>query len=400
MRIAILDYQIVRNNPIGGCHLRVLRALAAEHDFTVFAVQFDNPWPERIEWVRIPAPLRPLPLLFLTYHVLAPIVYAFYRLRTRKRFDLVQMVESNLSFGTVAYTHFCHTSYLQNHWRETKATGLRGFSRWLDHRLHAFFESWIYRVTKQVLVPSQGLARELVNQFPAVANKIRVLPNAVDVDALQRPSSFDRPAFRASLGITPNDIVFVFAALGHFERKGLPLLMEALSLTVSPNAKLLVIGGTADLVASYRSRAEQLQLGGRVLFAGMQSDVRPYLWAADAFNIASTYETFSLVAFEAAAASLPLITPLLHGIEEIVKDGETGYIVARSVDEFALALNRFIALAPQQRAEMGSKARLAAAKYDEPSFVGNWRRFYNEWVTGTAPNGVAAVESARSIRTV
>jgi glycosyltransferase involved in cell wall biosynthesis len=399
LRIAILDYQIVRNNPIGGCHLRVLRALAAEHSFTVFAVQFDNPCPERIEWVRIPAPLRPLPLLFLTYHLLAPIVFALYRLRTRKRFDVVQMVESNLSFGTVAYTHFCHTSYLKNHWRETKATGLRGFSRWLDHRLHAFFESRIYRVAKQVLVPSQGLARELVQQFPALSNRVRVLPNAVDVEALQRPASFDRNAFRASIGITPADIVFVFSALGHFERKGLPLLMEALSRTKSQSAKLLVIGGTDDLVANYRSRADALHLNGRVLFAGMQSDVHPYLWAADAFTIASTYETFSLVAFEAAAASLPLITPLLHGIEEIVRDGETGYIVPRSADDFALALNRFIALPPRQRAEMGSQARLAAAKYDEPSFVGNWRRFYNEWVAGTAPNGVAAA-SARSIRTV
>jgi glycosyltransferase involved in cell wall biosynthesis len=399
VRIAILDYQIARNNPIGGCHLRVLRALAAEHNFTVFAVQFDNPCPELIEWVRIPAPLRPLPLLFLTYHLLAPIIYALYRLRTRKRFDVVQMVESNLSFGTVAYTHFCHTSYLKSHWRETKATGLRGFSRWLDHRLHASFESRIYRSAKQVLVPSRGLARELVKQFPAVSNRIRVLPNAVDVQALQRPASFDRNAFRTALGIAPSDIVFVFSALGHFERKGLPLLMEALARIEGQGAKLLVIGGTDDLVARYCSRAETLHLRGRVLFAGMQSDVRPYLWAADAFTIASTYETFSLVAFEAAAASLPLITPLLHGIEEIVRDGQTGYIVPRSVDAFALALQRFIALTPKQQAKMGSEARLAAATYDEASFVGNWRRFYNEWVTGAAPNGVAAA-SPRSIETV
>ena len=47
MRIAIFDYKITRNNPIGSCHLAMLRALAAEHDFTVFAVEFENPFPEK-----------------------------------------------------------------------------------------------------------------------------------------------------------------------------------------------------------------------------------------------------------------------------------------------------------------------------------------------------------------
>jgi glycosyltransferase involved in cell wall biosynthesis len=399
LRIAIFDYQVVRNNPIGGCHLRVLRSLAAEHDFTVFAVQFENPHPERIEWVRIPAPLRPLPLLFLAYHLLAPVIYALYRLRSRKQFDVVQMVESNLSFGTIAYTHFCHTSYLKNYWGETQAKGFRGFSRWLDHRLHACLERRIYRVTKQVLVPSRGLARELAKEFPPVSNKVRVLPNAVDVDALRRPASFDRDGFRTALGIAPSDIVFVFAALGHFERKGLPLLMEALSRLESQSAKLLVVGGTDDLVENYRSRAEAFHLGGRIFFAGMQSDVRPYLWAADAFALASTYETFSLVAFEAAAASLPLITPKLHGIEEIVRDGETGYIVTRLVEDLSFALNRFVKLPSAQRAEMGNRARLAAVKYDEPSFVNNWRKFYSDWVAGTTLTDIPA-SSAHSVGTV
>lgn len=390
---------MVRNNPIGGCHLRLLRALAAEHEFTVFAVEFQNPCPERIKWVQIPAPLRPLPLLFLVYHFLAPIIYLLHRLKTHERFHVVQMVESNLSFGTIAYTHFCHTSYLKNHWRETQASGLRGFSRWLDHRLHAFLERRIYGIAKQILVPSQGLARELIKEFPLTPAKVRVLPNAVDVEALMPPSSFDRNGFRAKLGITPSDVVFVFAALGHFERKGLPLLMEALSRLESKRAKLLVIGGKQDLIERYRLRAEASHLGGRVFFAGMQADVRPYLWAADAFVLASTYETFSLVAFEAAAASLPLITPRLHGIEEIIRDGETGYIVARSVDEFALALRRFVELPHEQRTAMGNRARLSAAKYDEPSFVNNWRRFYSDWMAGTTVTNVPA-PSAHSVGTI
>jgi glycosyltransferase involved in cell wall biosynthesis len=383
VRIAIFDYQVKRTNPIGGCHLRMLRSLAYEHDFTVFSVAFDNPCPERITWVRVPAPARPLALLFLAYHVLAPVSYWLHRRKTGRRFDLVQTVESNLSFGTIAYTHFCHASYLKNHWSKTRTAGIRGWLRWLDHRLHALLERRVYDSVQQIVAPSKGLADELRNEFPSAASKVRVLPNAVDVGPLQRPSSFMREQFRSELGIAASDVVFVFAALGHFERKGLPLLLEALARVESTAAKLLVVGGTADLIDSYRVKISALGLLHRVIFVGMQSDVRPYLWGSDAFAFASTYETFSLVAFEAAAASLPLITPRLHGVEEIATDGQTGYIVNRTVEDFAAALTRFVALPAPQRFEMGSRARAAAMAYDEERFVANWRGFYNEWMAGT-----------------
>jgi hypothetical protein len=100
LRIAVFDYFLTRNNPIGSCHLAMLRALATEHDFTVFAVEFENPWPQKIRWVRVPAPKRPLALLFVVYHLMAPLCYLLYRLRGAK-FDLVQALESNLVFADI-----------------------------------------------------------------------------------------------------------------------------------------------------------------------------------------------------------------------------------------------------------------------------------------------------------
>jgi hypothetical protein len=48
MRIAVFDYKVVPTNPIGSCHLRMLQGLCREHEFTVFAVEFENSCPERI----------------------------------------------------------------------------------------------------------------------------------------------------------------------------------------------------------------------------------------------------------------------------------------------------------------------------------------------------------------
>jgi glycosyltransferase involved in cell wall biosynthesis len=392
MRIAIFDYQITKQNPIGGCHRRMLKALAHEHEFTVFSVAFDNPCPERIGWVRVPVPHRPLALLFIAYHVVAPLIYWWYRFKTRTHFDCVQRVESNFGLGAITYSHFCHTSFLKHHWRETNASGLRGWLRWLDHRLHAWLERPVLRSSAQILVPSKGLAVELQREFPEISAKVQVLPNAVDVDRLVRPAWFNRDEFRAKLGFKSSDVVLCFAALGHFERKGLPLLLEAQSKMNDQRTQLLIVGGTGDLIESYRCRVREMGLSDRVKFAGMQADVRPYFWASDAFAFASTYETFSLVAFEAAAASLPLITPLLHGIDEIAIDGETGYLVSRRVDDLILAFERFVKLKVEERTAMGERARSEAKKYSEERFIGNWRQFYSSLTPDATKNVITESE--------
>ena len=108
MRIAVFDYKVHLNNPAGSCHWQMLRALCKEHQFTVFATEFDNPCPEKIDFVRVRVPKRPLFLLFVAFHLAAPVYYFFYRMRHRVKFDLVQYIECNFSFGDVAYSHFCH----------------------------------------------------------------------------------------------------------------------------------------------------------------------------------------------------------------------------------------------------------------------------------------------------
>ena len=44
----------------------------------------------------------------------------------------------------------------------------------------------------------------------------------------------------------------LFVALGQFERKGLPLLLQALGTAGMERVKLIVVGGEADLIARYR----------------------------------------------------------------------------------------------------------------------------------------------------
>jgi len=377
MKIAIFDYRVTKTNAIGSCHLRILGALCTEHEFTVFAVEFENPCPERIRWVRIPAVRRPMALLFLTFHLLAPIYYWIYRLRHSVRFDLIQTIESQSLLGQLCYSHFCHRAYIKHHWEDSPVPGVHGAVRWLAHWLNALLEERVLQGAGRIVVPSRGLARELLAEYPQCENKVQILPNAVDARKMRPPQGFNRDSFRQELGLEPGDFAIVFVSLGHYERKGLPQLLDALRLVDCSKLKLTVVGGTAQLLSPYRKLVAEMGLDTQVRFVGMQKDVRPYLWSADVFALPSAYEVFPLVALEAAAAGLPLLTTRLNGVEEFLVDGTNGFQVEKNGPDLAQGIIKSMSLSPDDLRKMGEQARRSVQRFSTEAFVDRWRLIYS-----------------------
>lgn len=379
MRIAILDYLVIPTNAIGNCNRQIMASLCDEHEFVVFSVQFDNPNPEKIKYVRIPVPRKPLFLLFIAYHFVAPIVFWLYKLRHRVTFDLVQGIESKSLHNDLIYSHFCHRAYLRDHWAASGAKGLGGAARWLNQALQAFLEPIVYRRAKHVVVPSRGLSVELKEFFgQEVLDKTTVISNPVNVSRMTPEPTFDPMSIRQPLGMADDDLVLVFVALGHFERKGLPILLDALEQVGDTRVKLLVVGGNESALSPYRTRVAAQGLENQVHFVGMQKDVRPYLWASDVFAFPSSYEIFPLVSLEAAAAGLPLLVGKLYGVEEFLVDGVNGWCVERTPEALAERI-RYALLHRDVLRQMGQRVHEDVRAYDAEHFVENWRQFYANW---------------------
>jgi glycosyltransferase involved in cell wall biosynthesis len=373
-RIAIFDYSVRSDSAMGGCHLRMLEGLCDLYDFTVFALDFENPRPDRIDFVRIPAPKRPTILLSIVYHLVAPILYLTYRIKHRVRFDLVERMEVYTFLGRVSYVHFCYRTYLKRHWIKSRQPGVRGLLLSLDHASRAFvLEPLLYRFARKLIVPSQGLARELEESYPFAKSKIHLLPNSANFWHLsQPPASFDRDRLRQQYGFGAEDVVLVFIALGQFERKGLPQLLEAIKLPGKTHIKLLIVGGSSHWIHEYGRMSEQLGIGAQVAFAGMQRDVAPFLWAADIFSFPSLYETFCLVALESAAAGCAILITRLNGVEDYIRDGESGIFIERTPDSIARGIAELDAMGPTGRKRLGDAAQQAAREYTVEVFVKKW----------------------------
>ena len=175
----------------------------------------------------------------------------------------------------------------------------------------------------------------LTETYGRVRAPIAVIPNGVDV-ARFRPATVDeRAASRRDLGVSPSAPVAVF--IGHeFDRKGLPIALDALVRT--PEVRLLVVGGTAEMIDGARASAARLGLTDRVTFAGLLPDAVPALWAADVLVLPSAYEANALVVLEALACGIPVVSTPVGAAPDLIVDGVNGYVIERDAGDLARRL--------------------------------------------------------------
>ena len=127
-----------------------------------------------------------------------------------------------------------------------------------------------------------------------------------------------------------------------------------------------------------------------VRFFGSTVRAEQYYQSADIFVLPSLYETFSLVAYEAASCCLPVVATRVSGIDELVGRNEAGILVDRTPEAIASALGG-LALDPAVRLRMGFEGRRRALTF-------TWQRSADQ-VIGVyrqlLPPGAAIVDSVR-----
>lgn len=385
--IAVFDLNVTKNSPAGSCVLAEVLGLADEFDITVFSDAFDNDSTGRVRWVKVPLPAKPGVLRYMFFALLAPRALRKHIAQRGSTPILIQATQGQFIGADICYAHFCHRSYLQHQWQFQKATGLRRFVRWVTHNYNATTERLSFIKAALVVTPSRGLVAELTQTYPFLQSRVIAIPNPVDVKSFSRPEGFDRGPLLTQLGMPIYARVLCFAALGDFSRKGLSVLLEALAGINDLSVRLLVVGGNAGEIAEFSAQAQQLGVAGRVVFAGFQSDVRPYFWASDLFVLPSLYETFALVVMQAMAAGVPAVVTRLHGVEDYAVQGENAWFVERNPDAVRAAVNAVLG-----DEELLQAARVAASqtvgRYDRAHFVEAWRKCMRDAITAKSNGGV------------
>lgn len=211
-------------------------------------------------------------------------------------------------------------------------------------------------------------------RVPAVAGKIRILPNATRAPLEVRG---DRKS---------GDVVISF--LGRLgPRKGTPQLIEALA-ALPDSGWRAVIAGDGE-VTETRELVRKLKLENRVDVPGWvgPEKVEAILKETDVFVLPSFAENLPMSIIEAFAHGIAVISTPVGSVPEMIEEGRTGLLVpVADSGALANALERLIA-DPKLRAALGRNARAAhEERYGLRSYTD---RLVALWKAAATPNGVS-----------
>jgi UDP-glucose:(heptosyl)LPS alpha-1,3-glucosyltransferase len=341
------------------------------HPVRVIARTCELPPGSGVEFRRVRTPGRPFSIAYPAFLIAGSLAVR------RHRRGLVQATGAIvLNRVDVVAVHYSHQVGPVNPSRASLAFRLNAVVASLMKRLG---ERLCFRANRPraVVCVSDGLAEEVRRHFPALAAGVQTIHNGVDTSVFAPGArAADARALRESLALAQDDLVLAFVG-SEWERKGLEPAIRALA---QARVWTLLVAGAGD-EQRYRALAAGLGVEQRVRFLGVTSDVALVYQAADAFVLPSSYETFSLVTFEAAASGLPVLAAPVSGVRELIDDGRNGYLIGRDPQQIAERL-RALAGDPGLRARLGAAARESALAFSTGRMVQAHHELYARLAAG------------------
>jgi glycosyltransferase involved in cell wall biosynthesis len=231
-------------------------------------------------------------------------------------------------------------------------------ARGSDIRVRPFVEPrirpWLNRLFKRadgVTAVSQSLWRDLVDQYPAVRHKGRVIYNGVG------------PSWCASPGEPPSTSRqrYVFFAGRFHTIKGIDILLRAWKLLRPHTFDIaLYLAGEGEELNNMRALSQDLGVAEHVRVVGRvpQRDLPSWYRNAEVVVIPSRNEGLPRVALEAGACGAICVATRVGGIPEVIDDNVTGFLVEpESPDALADALLHALQLSSENRQHMGAAAK-------------------------------------------
>lgn len=231
----------------------------------------------------------------------------------------------------------------------------RGWYRWIkavDDRL----EGQGYAGARAVVVNYESVRRILTDSYgPELP--IRRLPYAsAGCFEPERPAA-EPPT--PLVGLEPRDAPLVLAASRQDPRKGLDVLLLALSRLAAAGVPFRAcLVGPGRLLEAHRRLAAELGLEGRVALPGYVEDVEPYFAEADVFVLPSLGEASGSVSVvEALRSGTAAVSTTCDGMPEDLADGRDALLVEPGDADGLAAALRVLLEDPARREELGASAR-------------------------------------------
>lgn len=198
------------------------------------------------------------------------------------------------------------------------------------------FVMYAIRRMDYVYAVSQGAA-DCLRDY-GYKGEIGILKNGTDLTYPEKDMSAEVAEIRNKYELDKAEHVFLFVGRIVVVKKIQNLLRVAAELKKRGMSFKLLIVGDGDYMKPLKKLSAELGVEDVVVFTGKILDrekLSAYYLASDLFLFPSTFDTFGLVALEAAALKLPSLLVKDCAAAELVQDGRNGFVAEETTEAWA-----------------------------------------------------------------
>jgi len=250
-------------------------------------------------------------------------------------------------------------------------------------RLYKIIDLLALRFFPKVITVSESLRQYLIANGLS-PQKVVTVHNAVDLETFASGVSlYNDKALRNRLGIgSDQPIVSTIGRLT--SQKGHRYFLESAKriLEVLPETRFLIIGD-GPLRDEFEGLSLSLGIAQAVRFLGYRQDIATLMSTSDVITMPSLREGLPYVLLEALALARPVVGTRVGGIPEVVKHGETGFLVPpKDSESLAKAIIQLLRN-PEEAARLGERGReLVLREFNVETMVQKIAAIYTEVLSG------------------
>ena len=194
-------------------------------------------------------------------------------------------------------------------------------------------------------------------------NDCILIRNWTDTKKFRPPSKEERDEARSRYSLKPSDFAIVIVG-ACTEVKNHTVVFSAVKKanSVLGTQRIMIVHvGSGPLLEEECSYAKRNGVYSNCRFIGTMDDVRPCVYAADAFVMTSHYEGLGNAALEAMSVGLPAILYDVYGLRDLLQHGDGGVLIDPREDALTEAL-LLLANNRELTAKKGREARQTILK--------------------------------------
>jgi len=223
---------------------------------------------------------------------------------------------------------------------------------------------------------SKDVTELMIKKGVAPVGKIMTIYNGIDLsEIIKIDDNFD---LRKKFNLT--DDVKIILNVGRLSpAKGLDVLSVAVKKLNQEGIKsVLVLVGDGPERKNLEELAVNLGISREIFFVGWQKNVSDYLAATDLFVLSSRWEGMPTVILEAQTVGALTVATAVPGTREIIKDGETGFLIAKTdAEELAKKIKYVFGLSePDRKKIIAAAQKMVREKFSAETMSRNYEKLY------------------------